>query len=139
MIKESRVLLNPSIAWTIIKNTPSLDPLVILLNSKIYCLKNRGKIVSFLTIKKWKDSVEIGTVYTYPEFRNKGLAKKLIKYAIKKHKKVGLICKKNLVQYYKKAGFKISNSTKNRIEKRKELFNRTLSKIFGYKLAVMRN
>ncbi len=139
MIKESRVLLNPSIVWTIIKNTPTLDPLVIPLNSKLYYIKINNKFASFLTIKKWKDSTEIGTVYTYPEFRHKGLAKKLIKYVIKKHKNVGLICKKNLVEYYKKTGLRISNSTKNRIEKRKDLFNKLLAKIVGYELVVMKN
>ncbi len=139
MIKESRVLLNPSIVWTILKNSPTLDPLVIPLNSKLYYIEFKKRIVSFLTIKEWKDSTEIGTIYTYPEFRNKGLAKKLIKYAIKKHKKIGLICKKNIIEYYKKTGLRISNSTKNRIEKRKALFNKFLAKIVGYELIVMKN
>ncbi len=139
MIKHSRVLKNPKVIWTILKNTPTLDPLVILLNSKLYYLENSEKIASFLTIKKWKDSIEIGTIYTYPEFRNKGLAGKLIRNVIKKYKKVGLICKENLVDYYKKQGLKKSNSTKNRIEKRKELFNKLLARILGYKLVVMRN
>ncbi len=139
MIKESRVLKYPKVIWTILKNAPTLDPLVILLNSKLYYLENKGNIESFLTIKEWKDSTEIGTVYTYPEFRNKGLARKLIKSVIKKYKNVGLICKENLIPFYKKQGLKKSSSTNNKIEKRKELFNKTLGKIFKYKLVVMKN
>lgn len=139
MIKKSRVLKHPKVIWTILKNTPTLDPLVILLNSKLYYVEIRNKIASFLTIKEWKDSTEIGTVYTYPEFRSKGLAGKLIEHVKKKYKKVGLICKENLIPFYKKYGLKKSSSTKNKIERRKELFNKTLAKIFGYKLVAMRN
>lgn len=139
MIKQSRVILKPRVILTILKNTPTLDPLVILLNSKLYYVERGNKIASFLTIKEWKDSTEIGTVYTYPEFRGKGLAGKLISNIIKKYKKVGLICKENLIPFYKKYGLKKSNSKSNKIEKRKELFNKTLAKIFRYKLVVMKN
>ncbi|MGV8142074.1 MAG: GNAT family N-acetyltransferase [Candidatus Pacearchaeota archaeon] len=139
MIKSSRVLLHPKVVWTILKNTPTLDPLVIILNSKLYYIEKNEKIASFLTIKEWKDSTEIGTVYTNPEFRNKGLAKKLISNIVKKYKKVGLICKNELIPFYEKQGLKKSNLVTNKIEKRKDLFNKTLSKILRYKLYVMKN
>jgi len=138
MIKEARILKKPKIIWTIIKNFPTLDILPIFQNAKLYYIEKNKKIISFLSIKKWKDSTEIGTVYTHPNFRNKGFSRKIIKFAIKKYQKVGLICKENLIPFYKKVGLKL-NSTKNQIEKRKNMFNKYLANIFGYKLVAMRN
>jgi len=114
MIKSSRLWLHPNIIWTIIKKTPTLDPLVILLNTEVYYIENKKEIASFATIKKWKDSTEIGTIYTYPKYRNKGLAGLIIKSIKKEYSPIWLLCKKELVSYYKKQGFKTIKKANNK-------------------------
>ena len=137
MIIESRVLKHPQIIITILKNFPTLDPLVILLNSRVYYIENYKEIIAFLTVKKWKNITELGTVYTAPTFRKKGFAKKLIRYVSKKYSSMYLLCKKEIVPFYKKCGFSVTRSNKNTIEKRRELFNKCLSPIFRYPLVSM--
>ncbi len=141
MIKSSRLWIHPSIIWTIIKNTPTLDPLVILLNSKLYYIENKEnhKIVSFATVKKWSDCIEIGTVYTNPQHRGKRLAGKIISKIKKDYGTIWLLCKKELIKYYKKQSFKVINKAENSIGKRQRLFNDTLGKILKYQLVVMMN
>ncbi len=139
MIKQSRVLSKPSVIWTIIKNTPTLDPLVILLNSKVFYIEKNKEIVSFAAIKKWKDCIEIGTIYTTPKYRGKSYAREIIEKIRKEYRIIWLICKKEMIKYYKKQGFKIINHAQNKVGKRQRLFNKTLGKILRYKLVVMKN
>lgn len=135
---QSRVLRHPKIIWTIIKNIPTLDPLVILLNSKILITQSPdGGIAAFVAIKKFKDGYELGTVYTYKQYRGQGYASNLIQQAVQTYQPIGLLCKRGLLSYYEKFGFRECVECDNTIGKRRKLFNRFLKPIFGYSLVSM--
>lgn len=137
-IISSRVLCYPQVIWTIIKNTPTLDPLVIIFNSKMLCCSSKdGKVTSFVAVKKYSRGYELGTVYTCPIYRNKGYASLLIRQAIKLHKPIGLLCKRKMVSYYKKFGFKESKNCGTMINLRRKLFNFFLRPFLGYPIVSM--
>lgn len=135
---QSRVLRHPKIIWTILTHIPTLDPLVIVLNSKIILAKSAdGKIAAFVAIKKFNDGYELGTVYTYPKYRNQGLASNLIQQALSTYQPIGLLCKRELVSYYEKFGFRECAECGNTISKRRKLFNTFLKPLFGYPIVLM--
>ena len=137
-IISSRVLGYPQVIWAIIKNIPTLDPLVIIFNSKMLCfLSKEGKVISFVAIKKYPKFYELGTVYTFPSWRNKGYASLLIRYAIKLYRPIGLLCKRKMVSYYKKFGFKESAKCGAMINLRRKLFNFFLRPFLGYSIISM--
>jgi len=140
-IQGSRVLWHLLIIGVIIKNTPTLDPLSILLNSKVLIMKEGAEIRAFLTLKKIGKTLELGTVYTMPAWRSKGFSKQLIEYAIQTHQHhvhKGLLCKPKLVLFYQKLGFEVSNSCGFIIDIRRQLFNLFLSPLTRYKIVSMK-
>lgn len=120
---------------TIIFNSPPLDPSVILFNPNTYLLIKNKEIVSFLTLKKYKEFYELKTLYTYPKNRGKNYASKLIKNAIRKNKKLALQCSEHLENFYKKFGFK---KTEDIFKTRRFLFNTLLKSATKYKIIAMR-
>lgn len=135
---QSWVLRHPKIIWTILKHVPTLDPLVILLNSKVLITRSSdGAIAAFVAIKKFNDGYELGTVYTYKQFRNQGHASDLIRQATEMYQPIGLLCKRELVSYYERFGFRECVECDNTIVKRRKLFNRFLKPIFGYPIVSM--
>lgn len=137
-IISSRVLCYPQVILTIIKNIPALDPLVIVFNSKMLCcLFKNGKVISFVAIKKYYKSYELGTVYTCPKWRNQGYASLLIRQAIKIYNPIGLLCKREMVSYYQKFGFKESTKCGMMINLRRKLFNFFLQPFLGYPIISM--
>lgn len=123
---KTTVWSEPSIIPTIIKNTPTLDPLVILMNSVVYVIKNHNRIVGFASIKKFKNTIELGTVFVYPEFRG--------------HRYIDscfLLCHPNLVPLYEKCNFRTTEQSPAVIRLRQKFFNFFLAPMFGYKICVM--
>lgn len=107
-ILEKSLWSEPRIVLTIFLHFYQLDPSVIFLNPKLYCLVKEGKIVSFATIRKHKNALEIKSIFTFPSHRARGYAKKLITSISKKEKNVWIICKKSLVPFYESIGFRES-------------------------------
>lgn len=138
-IVTSRILKHPKIILTILKNFPTLDPLIILINSPIYILFIDNQIVGFVSIKRWGKITELGTLYIYPKFRGKGYIKYLYNYIVKEHNQVYLLCKPNLVFLYLKYGFFVDNNPIGVIWLRKILFDLCIKPFVGYKIIVMKN
>lgn len=109
--------------WEILRNTPVLDPLTIVSNSPIYFIKEGGVIVSFVAVKKYFKTYEIGTVYTNQKYRGKGYASDLINHVLEKHDTVFLLCRPAMVPFYEKFGFQETLKCDAIISIRKMLFN----------------
>ena len=107
-ILEIPLWSKPRIAFTILLHFYQLDPSVILTNPRLYCLSKGEKIASFATIRKHKNASEIKSVFTFPIYRNKGYAKKLIASIVKKEKNVWIICERDLAPFYESIGFRES-------------------------------
>ena len=124
---------------TIIKN-PSLDPLVILFNSDLYYIKQKDKIISFLTIKRYFNKYyEMGTLYTAPEYRNRGYANKLMKEVIPKYKDIVVICHgEKIISLNKKHGLKKTNKAGFVFDIKRNFFNFLFAPLLGYKKVTMR-
>ena len=137
-IIKSRLWKHLGLITTILKNSPPLDPSVIIFNPQVYLIKKR-KIISFLTLKKYDKFYELKTAYTYPGYRNKGYAMKLVKYATSDVSSDFLIqCDSKLEKFYNKCGFKRTNKMSFLFHIREKLFNFLLSIVFGYKIMTMR-
>ena len=132
----SRVWRHPRVMWTILYHTPVLDPLVILCNS-IVCLSTDNEVMSFVAVKKYGRSYELGTVYTYPKYRGKGHASSLIKYAVQRYQPIGLLCKKAMISFYEKLGFCEDSNTLWVLAWRRRLFNIFLQPFRWYPLVSM--
>lgn len=75
-------------------------------------IKKENELVSFAFIAAMNDdSCLLGDVYTAPEHRNKGYAKKCILGAVKKclemSKQAYILCEKEMAEFYRKIGFDI--------------------------------
>ncbi len=104
-IYTSRIWKQPSIAREILRNFPTLDPLAILFNSKVYFVKEGDSIASFVSVKKFLVTYELGTAYTYEKFRGKGYASDMVSHVLEKYDQLFLLCKPNLVSFCKELGF----------------------------------
>ena len=83
--------------------------------SNIYYLKQNGKIASgAISTLYGEDTVYITFVSTDPDFRNQGLAAKVLNHIIaeNKDKKVILKCEDALKSFYEKLGFKAIGTVK---------------------------
>lgn len=107
-ILEIPLWSKPRVALTILLHFYKLDPSVIFTNPKLYCLFKGENITSFATIRKYKNASEIKSVFTFPIYRNKGYAKKLITSIVKKEKNVWIICERGLAPFYESIGFRES-------------------------------
>ena len=83
-----------------------LDPTPIVKNSPVCVLYDKGKLVSFGSVKKWKTCIELGTLVTKKQYRGKGYASKLVRHSLKKHKTAYLVCRPELERFYKRFGFR---------------------------------
>ncbi len=110
-IEKTNVWKNLQVVKTILKESPVLDPLVIIYNSDLYLIKKGKEIASFLTLKKYFSIYELGTVYTYQEFRKKGFSKKLINSILLKHPEIYLICRPDKKKFYEKLGFRYAKNS----------------------------
>lgn len=136
-IYKTTIWSEPTIIPTILKNTPTLDPLVIIKNSTVYIAKENNSIIGFVSIKKFHTTYELGTVFVYPDYRKKGYAEKLIAQAVQNLDHCYLLCHPNLVPFYEKCNFHIVHNAPKTIKQRQILFNIFLSPLFGYKICVM--
>lgn len=109
--------------WEIVRNTPVLDPLTIVSNSPIYFIQEGDIIVSFVAVKKYFKTYEIGTVYTNPKYRGKGYASDLMNYILEKHDTVFLLCRPAMISFYEKFGFFECSKCDTVINIRRMLFN----------------
>ena len=137
-IHTSRTWRQPIIALEILRNTPTLDPLAVLFNSKVLFIKKGDKIVSFVAVKKYFKTYEIGTVYTNPESRGKGYASFLINHILKKQNQVFLLCKKQMIPFYEKLGFYECLKSDTIINIRRMLFNYFIAPLRGHTIVSMK-
>lgn len=71
-----------------------------------------------LAVNKGAQNICINNVYVIPEYRNKGIAKQLIKYMMNHVKnnrpmldKINLFCEEHLIDFYKSLGWKLFSNT----------------------------
>lgn len=138
-IIKSTVLRYPKIMWTIIKNTPTLDPLVILKNAKIYIGYDQGNMIGFLSIKQFGSITELGTLYVFPEFRRRGYAEQLSDQAKRDYPELYLLCTPGMSEIYGKYGFIVVDHPVGIMKLRKKLFDMFIAPIVGYRIVVMKN
>ena len=103
-IEESRILYQPRVIWLIISEW--MDTLAIFMNSRVYMLVDKNKLISICCIKNFGKVKELGVVITTKKFRKKGYMAKLLNQVLKYYGSLYLICLKQLENYYKKFGFK---------------------------------
>lgn len=137
-ITRTRVWNEMEAVWTILKETPTLDPFVLVQNSELYVLKKKSKVVSFLTIKRLGKYEALGTVYTFPKHRKKGLMRKLIKKALKNRRNVYLVCYTDKSGFYKRFGFSLDKNAPWLFRLRRLLGNIFIAPIIGKKLVIMK-
>mgnify|MGYP000892017412 CR=1 FL=1 len=138
-IIKSTVLRYPKIMWTIIKNTPTLDLLVIFKNAKIYIGYDQGNMIGFLSIKQFGSITELGTLYVFPEFRRHGYAEQLSDQAKKDYSELYLLCTPDMSEMYVKYGFIVVDYPTGVMKLRKKLFDMFIAPIVGYRIMVMKN
>jgi GNAT superfamily N-acetyltransferase len=136
-IYKTTLWSEPSIIPTIIKHTPTLDPLVVIMNSDVYIAKENNTTIGFVSIKKFKHTIELGTVFVHPEFRGRGYAETLIKESTNTIDSCFLLCHPDLIPFYEKCNFRTTEKSPTIIRLRQKLFNFFLAPIFGYRICVM--
>jgi hypothetical protein len=136
---RSKVLRHPRAVATIVRHTPTLDPLAILLNSDLYYLTAPdGSMATFVTIKRMGGITELGTVYTYPAHRGQGLSTTLLHGVLGQYTDVYLLCKPGLEGFYGRIGFALCGACHPTIIRRRDLFNTWLGPLLGHRLVAMR-
>lgn len=114
---------HPQVILTILNPLNKLDPLVILSNAELFILVDKN-IVGFAAVKHYNSKIrEIKSVYTYPQYRSKGYAKKLISHVSKRYPNIYLVCRAPLVTYYEKLGFKQALKSPKQISSKVKLWN----------------
>ena len=139
-IRKAKVWNKFKIVSVILKETPTLDPLVLVWNSDFHYIEYKNEIVSFLTIKRYGPYYELGTVYTFPKFRNKGFMKKLVKFVLSRKRKIFyLICYEDKKRFYQVFGFRQVQNSPWIFRYRAKLRNYFLKPFSRKKLIVMKN
>jgi len=135
MIK-SRVLKHWSVVSVIIRNFPNLDPLAVLFNAELYYVGDK-RIISFLSVKHYFDILELGPMYTFPEYRKQGYMDTLLNSVLRKYPGMTVVCRRELASFYHKYGFvEFPGSTLQRV--RKFLFSLFFRPFTGYSLISMK-
>lgn len=137
-IIKSTVLRYPKIMWTIIKNTPTLDPLVIFKNAKIYIGYDQGNMIGFLSIKQFGSITELGTLYVFPEFRRRGYAEQLSDQVKRDYPELYLLCTPGMSEIYSKYGFIVVDHPVGVMKLRKKLFDIFIAPMVMYRIVVMK-
>lgn len=138
-IIKSTILRHSKIIWTILKNTPTLDPLVIIKNSKVFVGYEGKDIVGFLSVKQFGDITELGALYVFPEFRRRGYAEQLFYQAKKEYSEIYLLCTPKMSEIYNRYGFSNVDHPTGTIKFRKKLFDIFIAPMVGYRIVVMNN
>lgn len=138
-IIKSQICRHPRIIWTILKNIPTLDPLVIFMNPSIYILYDSNLIAGFIAIKNWGNLIERGTLYVYPPHRGKGYGQQLCAEVMKEYRDVYLLCKPERVPIYLRNGFSVVSNPTGVMKMRQQLNTWFIAPFTGYKIVVMKN
>lgn len=138
-IITSTILHQPKIIWTILKNIPTLDPLVIIKNAKVFVGYEGKDIVGFLSIKQFGDITELGTLYVYPEFRRRGYAEQLYQEARKEYSEIYLLCTPKMSEVYNRYDFSVIDEPTGTLRFRKKLFDMFIAPFVGYRIVVMKS
>ncbi len=128
----SKTCAHPQVVKIILRNTPTLDPLAILLNSDLYILEEGSTIVAFSTLKKMGTAYELGTVYTHEDHRGRGYASLLIRRILEREDSIHVLCRESLSGFYTRLGFRERKDVHSMVQLRKYLFNLLLRPICGY-------
>ncbi|HLF53751.1 MAG TPA: GNAT family N-acetyltransferase [Candidatus Nanoarchaeia archaeon] len=134
----SELWREPYIVASILTNCLTLDPTVFIGNPKIYLLLKDGKVASFLALKSYKKGWEIKSVYTFQNYRGKKHMTRLIQFVLKKYHSPYLICKKSLLPFYSKFGFKESANAPYFLKIEKFIFNAVFGIISKNPLVILR-
>lgn len=137
-IIETTFWSEPRTVLIIIKNFFVLDPSVLLHNPALIMLKDRQKIISLCTLVHHASCYELKSVYTRPEYRNRGYACRVIKKAIQKQKENYLICKEDLKSFYAKMGYKRQNAAPFPLSWRRTFYNTLIKPFIRTELIVMK-
>jgi len=139
-IITSRIWKHPQIMSVILRNVPTLDLMVIILNSVVYYTTDDvGDIMSFATIKKFGSLYELGTVYTAPQYRGRGHSSQIINYITNHVTPVVLLCHPKLKSFYESVGFRKCDKCDTITNTRRKAFNLLLAPFAGYKIISMIN
>lgn len=109
-LNKSHLWSEPRIIVALVRNLFVLDPTVLLGNPIMYYLEHKGKLVSFVAIKSYRSAYELNSVYTFPGYRGNNYMSTLMKYAVKQHPTLVLICMPRLQSFYEQFGFKKTQS-----------------------------
>ena len=135
---RSKILRHPKVIGAILRHTPTLDPLAIVLNSDLFYLNGPdGSMASFVTMKDMGGMNELGTVFTFGSYRGSGLSTALLHDVLNRYSDIYLLCKPDLEGFYERVGFKVCEAGHRNIIRRRDLFNTWLGPLFGYRLIAM--
>ena len=129
-VQQSRLWRKPKVMFNIIKHVFVQDPLPIFGNAKVYFYRNGAGIVSYCTLTEHKNYQQLRDVFTFPDYRLRGNASRLIREVLspKKHPTF-LICKTKTISFYRKIGFQETKILPFRVLLRLKAGN-TLSHLF---------
>lgn len=128
----------PRLIATLLANCFTLDPSVLLLHHKLYVAQQNKTVYGFIAVKYHSANVlERGSLYVYPLFRGKGYGKKLMRYALAKHKRVYVLCKLSEQPLKEEQGFRLIHKIPFSLAWRRLFYNTFMSFSKKKKLIVM--
>lgn len=136
-IHTSSLWKEPRIIFTILRNAFVLDPTVLVHNPQVAFFKDQRKIIAFCALVNHTDCKELKAVYTLPSYRKKRYSSQLVQKVLSKQKRTYLVCKKELIHFYKRFGFKTITKAPFPLRWRARFYNTVVSPLFGSTLVIM--
>lgn len=138
-IKTTTFWKEPRLIITLLKNSLTLDPSVLITKHTLYVLRDKKTTYGFITLKYHTPKViEGGSFYVYPQWRRKGYGTKLLKYILKKQTKVYVLCKSEDAPLREKQGFGIIRKAPTPLGWRRAFYNTIISPFTGKEIVVMK-
>lgn len=139
-IRATTFWKNPSLIGTLLSNLFILDPSVLLKKHTLYLLEDKKRVYGFIALKYHSSAVvERGSLYVYPHHRKRGYGKKLMRYVIKNHKNLYVLCKSEDKKLKEKQGFHIIPKAPFSLAWRRSAYNLFLQPFTRKEMIVMKN
>ncbi|MEK6858526.1 MAG: GNAT family N-acetyltransferase [Nanoarchaeota archaeon] len=138
-IRATTFWKKPRLICTLLSHLVTLDPTILFKRHELYVLEDRKKVYGFIALKYHSNAlVERGSLYVYPHHRNKGYGKKLMKYVIKNHKNVYVLCKSEDKKLKEKQGFQLVKKAPFPLAWRRAFYNNYLRPLTGQTIIAMK-
>lgn len=134
----TRLWQEPAVVRNIVLHPHLQDVDSVLTNDLLYTLRVDGGIAAYAVVRRGKRVDRLKSVFTFPEYRGRGMATSLLKAVLDEaHQPLLLTCKEHMVRFYARLGFLPSSSVPWFVRLRLLFCNNLLATLYPHRWFAM--